>query len=386
MTSCLWQPTQARIPSCLRNIAFVAALAACRADVPESGVPLTGDIDIGRAACAECVIELSDSLTIGGQHGWDVLSEYASVGMDRRGNLIIADFQAFPNQVVLFNPASGKPPVIAGKPGDGPGEIRQISNAWMDDDGLHIFDGRLMRETVFDSTGAVQREYAYRFGAVRKMGMRWPLPGGKLLVNATIASSEAAGYPLHVLDAERNLERSFGADTAMQLPGYIDLNVRSTLLAADGGIWQARGNEYRIEKWTMDGRRQLTLTRRPSWFEPWSTVATTDYMAAPPPPRIAGLFEDAGNGLLWVVILVPDENYRPTKRISDPETPVVTAELGRYFDTVLEVIDIRTGRLVKSHRFDEFLGLTAGLIRRQVNHDNGSASFTLSRMSLSGYP
>jgi len=58
---------------------------------------------------------------------------------------------------------------------------------------------------------------------------------------------------------------------------------------------------------------------------------------------------------MWVYTLVPDEAWKP----QIPMNP--TYEWARLsFDTVIELIDLRSGEVVASGRYDEMLGMVCG--------------------------
>jgi len=358
----------------------LALVAAC-----SSGTASDGTIRIRQGdACPHCTIELRDSLTIGSSSGWDVLSPWAAIGLDH-DRVLISDVQSYPGQLLVLDPTSGRPPIVIGRQGDGPGELQVVSGAWLEGSEVHVYDNRQQRESVFDSAGNYLRSYPWAFGPKNSVGSRWPLPDGGLLISATVRSREAAGNPLHVLNANRELVRSFGADTAMLLPGLIDLARRAVSKASDGAIWVGRINEYRIEKWSISGEHLQTMDRQVSWFPRWQSVETTDYMAAAPPPRLVAILEDPSSGLLWTMTVLADSRYRPTKRVGDAETPVVVSELDDFFDTVIEAIDIRTSTVLATRRFDEILGVAGqAIVASQYELEDGTIRVRLSRLVLDG--
>ena len=84
------------------------------------------------------------------------------------------------------------------------------------------------------------------------------LPDGRHVYNALSSEPDRIGHPLHVYDeASRRITRSFGgegvrvdrSDRRQMVPR------RRVAVAADGNIWAAHENRYRIDKWSPDGDR-----------------------------------------------------------------------------------------------------------------------------------
>lgn len=76
---------------------------------------------------------------------------------------------------------------------------------------------------------------------------------------------------------------------------------------------------------------------------------------------IVGGWEDR-EGLLWVIARI--EDARPSRQadtVKGPEGPyVVPKSFDREYDSMVEVIDPRTGRIVVSQRFDEVFSFVLG--------------------------
>ena len=95
--------------------------------------------------------------------------------------------------------------------------------------------------------------------------------------------------------------------------------------------------------------------------------------------------QDADTDLLWLIFHVADSEYRATRRVSDRESRVDIVARGRFFDTIVEVIDVRARALVASRRFDESLSVVgSGLVRTLGQEEDGTARFTAWHMRLAG--
>jgi hypothetical protein len=74
-----------------------------------------------------------------------------------------------------------------------------------------------------------------------------------------------------------------------------------------------------------------------------------------------GAMQEDGGGRLWVFLLVPDRDFKGG--FGAPRVPAhrdqaiwMVENLDRYFDTAVEVLDLKMGRLLASQRFDQLLG------------------------------
>jgi hypothetical protein len=126
-------------------------------------------------------------------------------------------------------------------------------------------------------------------------------------------------------------------------------------------IWSARTREYVLELFGLDGTKQAELVRRAAWFHPDAGLLKGSRGAGPRPPSplIQSIWQDA-NGLLWVLVLLADRNWRDGLRYETNEDGgggYAIANAERYYDSILDVIDPRTGRLVTSRRFDAMLSV-----------------------------
>ena len=109
-----------------------------------------------------------------------------------------------------------------------------------------------------------------------------------------------------------------------------------------------------------------------------------------PPPVIVGV-RDWGGGLLMVVVRLADANWRPINPTRTPlpghETIDPTQEEELY-DTVIEVLDTRSGTVLARTRVDEdVVGLVGhdGFCTYAEHSDLGEPKYVVWSVSLSGY-
>ncbi len=260
-----------------------------------------------------------------------------------------------------------------GRTGSGPGEFRDGASLVVTGDGeFSVFDRGRGVILNFDHTGRLR-------GEVRTVGERFPRgvrtyrwQGPWVLHVASMYTPDRAGYPLHTVNVETGeIGLSFGSPT-----GELELGgtpVPAIAITADRRIWMARGplDRYEISLW--DGNRELLLFRRDA---PWFPERTDPLPHSPgdkPLPAIDDLV--ATDSLLWVSGVVADERWQDFSSQWDAD--------GRY-DEFVEVIDLRTNRVVGSQRFDfeltKFMG--PGLIGRVHITENASVRFHVYRVVL----
>lgn len=258
-----------------------------------------------------------------------------------------------------------------GRTGSGPGEFTRGASLVVTGDGeFSVFDRGRGVILNFDYTGQLR-------GEVRTVGERFPSgvetyrwEGPWVLHVANIRTPERAGYPLHPVNVETGeIGRSFGSST-----GELELGsgwIPSIAIAGDRRVWMARNPLSRYEIGLWEGNQQLLLFRRDA---PWFPERTDPLPHGPedkPLPAIDDLV--ATDSLLWVSGVVADERWQEFRSNWDAD--------GRY-DEFVEVIDLRTNRVVASQRFDFELTnfIEPGLIGRVHITENASVRFRVYRV------
>ncbi len=279
--------------------------------------------------------------------------------------------------------------------------------------------GRLL---VFDSRGAFADAFGGNgegAGEYRVPGRMRPGPDGGLrildLVNRRITLVSPDGEPLvttdvrslHGLDfvtlaaGERHVVSGFGqTDDALSVTTQIvdnDGTGLATLGAAPvaswvvnffrapvaldrrGRVWTTRAGEYGFEAWDP-ARRDGPLTRlvgEPDWFDAGPPQPGAP-VTAPAPSVVIGLRPHGG--LLWAATWVADEN-----REAGPGPAPSPLELDRLLDTILDVIDPESGRLVARSRRDEALrGTGDDALLFGVREEGGIARAVIFEPALAG--
>jgi hypothetical protein len=258
--------------------------------------------------------------------------------------------------------------------------------------------GEYIFPTVFQVVGDrslfVLDRNQYRYSLLSASGrgsFRWlsggPLPGkaydavvfgsgSRFVVNAALGEAKAAGLPLHLFDSTGTLLRSFGADTARLDPRDDEQIIRVLATSGDTAVWSAPHRYvYRFDLFSTDGRRLRSLVPKASWYPRWRREdfrpTTPD---SPPLPFLMSLREGPGQ-LLWCAVAVADRNWHrglgPARGGELARAWYPVDDWSRVYDTMVEVFDSRTGRLVASQRIDQFVAAlpTDGRVATIALHD-----------------
>ncbi|HEX6068991.1 MAG TPA: 6-bladed beta-propeller [Longimicrobiaceae bacterium] len=164
---------------------------------------------------------------------------------------------------------------------------------------------------------------------------------------------------------------------------------RRMAVSPDGIIALGHNNRYVVEIWDASGTHLRTLSRDPDWFAPPSPGRPGGGAAEPAPRLETPRFD--GRGRLWTLSHVADANWRdalaPTKDVYGRE--VVTVRTGRqsdHLDTIVEVLDPKTGRLLAGLRIDAAVDLISddGFAASYREDEVGQPSIDIWRFTLVG--
>jgi hypothetical protein len=264
--------------------------------------------------------------------------------------------------------------------GEGPGEQYAVSRIRVGaGDTLYVLDA--LRATVnrYDASG--------RFVDLIRVPMHVhdfvPLGGRQLVTMGLLRTRASAGYPLHLVNDSR-LMSSFGADEPRLMPGAKEAWLFRQLAPGviDGQVWSAHSRAYVIEAWDLQGNRTDRLTRTAPWFWEWDEILALTG-SRPPYPMIRSIVQDA-DGLLWVMINVADENWRPLPRgYVRMERPVPRDQDNRLYDTIIEVIDPSRREVIAHGRFDpRFIRMHGEYLYSYEEDEIGVPIYTIWRVRI----
>lgn len=305
------------------------------------------------AACPGCSIEFEKVVTLGSVEDSASLSPpIVHVTRTETGRYFaINRMGGARDRLFVFGPEGTLTGTI-GRSGDGPGEFGMIAYHLVDEsDSLFVFDMLARRLTVFSPTDAVVRTERMPLrnesvhGAVRFGPREWVLAH-------VIPTSERSGYPLHLIESGR-IVRSFGSENPRVLPDWPSLNVRYVTAGAGHTVWSVQPDRYEVELWDLDGSLQGVLRRDALWFPPREQRGRA-MGQEPPDPRVQAV-RALANGHLALLVSVSDSEWRPRSWEAGEFGPQGTGYEQNEYDTVLEIIDPSSGRLISSGRHPEFM-------------------------------
>jgi hypothetical protein len=211
-------------------------------------------------------------------------------------------------------------------------------------DTISIMDVFLKRRTLIDSSGLPIRVHPIPYEHHSSATV-----GSRLFVQADVRDPGLIGYPVHELRLDGSILKSF-AGTGQYRDPRTD-GRRLITAAGDSGLWIAPPNRYEITYHDASQRPARTVRGVAAFFQSDSTRLTTG-SGLTPSPLITDIWED--DGMLWVIIRRADLRQRSGSARRPEDSISLHTAITRY-DWQLELIDVASGRLRASLRFDEFL-------------------------------
>ena len=288
-----------------------------------------------------------------------------------------------PAQLSVFD-STGRFLRAIGRKGSGPGEFQRIARPYGNGNHIYVVDLGNMRLTELDSMYRVRSE---RSLPLRAEGLL-PLPDGGYMANAEVNTPERVGLPLHIVDSNDRLTRSFGVDTAIYGPGLRGRRMGRVFTGSSAkGLWSGRLTSYTLEQWSRAGTLLRRLDRRPRWFTPYDRVRRIDPDNAPQPVlRAISLSSD---GLLYVLVSVPAPEWRQYiqgVRLQPAAAPMYrVTRADQLYDSMLEVIDVERGEVLVSRKFDAYLlgFAAAGYVFGYAEDETGAGRYDVWRITFS---
>jgi hypothetical protein len=237
----------------VRVVVARALLLAASVAAPAVAVPGTAASQVQRAfPPLESVLQIDrPRLTIGDEDrsGPALFGAIVDVAVDRAGNAYVLD--GTDHSIRAFSPA-GRHLGSVGRPGQGPGDLRNPAGLWHDGTStLYVID-RNAGVSVFDARNGAMA-YRDRFGSELKPSAICTL-GGELIVGGL-----RNDRLVHVLAPDHNVKRSFGElfrrDTHPEIQATY--NRENLVMACDterGRIFVAEGHHDIARAYDINGR------------------------------------------------------------------------------------------------------------------------------------
>lgn len=324
--------------------AVIATLGLWLASAPLAAFGQQSAVIPDEPVCRTCRIELELVATLGDPHDSIGLLLESKLAVDSHGHFLVAPV-APPGRIALYGP-DGRFQRTFGRPGCGPGEFGSWVSHLMvgPGDSLHVLEYNRHTVILPDLGGlASARQLPLAPFDISLLG------DGRALMAFPLRHSPDSQTLLQVVDLKAGeIVRSFSTAQFSTAPSYRYEQIRVLGNPVADTVWVAQITRYQLERWTAGGERLQVLSRRAEWYQPWRTDRLDPYVDRAY-PRITSLFADSV-GHLWVNILVPDPSWRPPG--ARGETRVMERH-GEIYDTVLEVLDLSSGRVLARRRFGE---------------------------------
>lgn len=327
-------------------------------------------------SCVRCRLELELIATLGEDPNGPIPSRPSGVLRDRHGRYLVS----FYTDITEIFDSAGRHIGPIGRRGRGPGEFDgpQALTLARGDSILAIGYTR-GTISVLDPSG--------RFVRSEPMPMRisldyaLALDDGTLILSGEGYTPSSAGYGLHIV-RNGNVERSYalGEDRTRTMPPQVF--IPSPALSRDSNFWVISTWPYRVERHSADGRVVERFLREPDWYE----IVRTTEAATKGPPSAAIAVRELADGRLVTAVIVRAERWQqhmPRPRAGS-EVSVASVNLDGLFDSVIELLDPRSRRLVASARVPHYVFAMpdAGLLASYTESADGVPLIQIWRVHL----
>jgi hypothetical protein len=331
--------------------------------------------------CQACALEMVKVATLG-KLDRTVLREPLWMARDSLGRFFVTwtVFGHSPELASVFD-STGRFVQSIGRTGSGPGEFLFPVTVNVDHQNrILVWDANASRESVLDAQLHFVRQTSQR-SATNVL-----LHNGLKAIALSTPYAAAATNTIAILDSNSIPLRSFGAprDAPVGPEGW---RMNRVLGKGPGDhVWAAYPDVYRVERWTSSGVLEKVVTRTIPWFEPVRKQAI-EFQGEMPSPSPRDLREDS-KGRLWVAISVAALEWKDAlgaaKAVPGRPSSFPDRSRARLYDTMLDVIDVRTGRLLISKRINGFVKqfLSDDLISVFRESADGEPSIEIWRLTL----
>ena len=269
---------------------------------------------------------------------------------------------------------------LLGEVGNEPGDYRTVTSVAVEGDTVVFYDLDLNRQTRFDrssSSPLIRPFYNLPFGDILAVG-------GRRFVNGSVPTPDLVGFPLFEVDSEGRVIRSFGTEAPVG-PRAEPWGQRARLSMARHavGFWAVYQVSDVIEHYDLSAHLTTRLVREAPWLPRDKRFNVGNYIT-PPSPLVLDAREDS-LGRLWVLTRVADPHWKRgfARRVGvDGRLRFVVSDFDKAYDTLIDVIDVVTWKVVLSQRTDRyFFGfLGDGLLGRYVRRGAGQPALELWRV------
>ncbi len=330
---------------------------------------------------AEYVLDVQKYAEIGIMEPISPISLFSKIGVDEDGRILIGPTHE--NFEIKGYDILGEEETSFGRSGEGPGEFRRIQKIAIGNDGhVYLYDGILKRVSVFVGT-----QFLHSFNVPVSLHSILPVSDGRLLLQSGYNRPKTPDHRillLHLCTSTGDSLLSFGPLESEYQFGRPWNQVRSLALAGDSEIWAGYQNRHKVELWTLNGDLEKVLFSNPEWFQPWEEEKPDAPWMEPPEPELASVQQDS-EGRLWILSRVPSTRWTQLDLGGDHFAMPGLGWMNSVYDTVVEVIDPQTGKLLLMETLSGnravFIG--DGLISEKRERSDGDGMVIIWKLSLS---
>ncbi|MGH7500614.1 MAG: 6-bladed beta-propeller [Longimicrobiales bacterium] len=334
----------------LSNLSLTIVLASCVGDAPGSRNDLTTPNPLrlsGEPVCPECRIVLSQVASLG--HPSDpasVQSDAAVAGCmvaaASDGTFLLGGVVGG-GEIFVYG-RDGQVASSIGQEGAGPGEFGSDLRLMTAGDTVIVVDNSNARIVTTDLNGAVLESFQLPI----RVNSFARLATGHYLLHGR--PSIGPDQPLfRLLDGTGTEISKFGRSTR----DAWDTDQWVVSPGKSAHFWAASMWEYRLFRGWNDTLATAVI-RDVDWF-PSENVWSPEILETEPPPPLIMYLHETDDRLLWVFVALADSDWAPG--IPDAGSAQWFKD---SFDTMIEVIDLDGGRVLASHRSDDYLGGVCG--------------------------
>lgn len=356
----------------LETMAVVAAVLT-----PGALVAQAPKLIDGRPSCASCdivvekVVRLNDPAAgINGSAG-----NISTIDQDSQGRFWVADYGAR-THVLVFDGTGRLLKKIGGK-GKGPGEFEYLGTLAVGrGDTVHAFDESNMRRSlVSPTTLSIVGATPWPRSGMNPV----PLPDGSVII-----STENRQFLLTAVSPKGEVVRDFAPnpradDRVMRRWTYFRIG-----RGPGNDVYAVPRNvSYTIHRWSGDGKDLGAWRRQVDWFPDMEREPRFDAREGFPSEAFA-IWADS-TGLVYVAthrLQRGHERATTEQVIEGGRKAWVIDDRQQYWDTMIEVFDLDTSRLVASKRFDQYFDGPAGRNHLYIKGDDPEDFLDVWRVKL----
>lgn len=322
----------------------------------------------------ECAVHLREVLRLGDPGDPGTIGSRPEITRTATGDYVVASVENR-GQLLVFDSDGAFRESLGGN-GDGPGEYRVPGRVRPGSDGdLRILDLVNRRITHVSADGGLLETMDIR--SLHGLDFVTLAAGERHAVSGFGQVDDALSATTEIVGSDGVRLASLGA---VPVASWV-VNFFRAPVAVDGQgrVWTTRAGGYGFEAWDPEagGEPVTRLVGDPQWFDPGPPQPGAP-VTAPAPSIVISLRVDGG--LLWVGTWVADED-REAGGGGSP-SPL---ELDRVLDTILDVIDPASGRIIARSRRDEALrGTGDDQLLFGVREEGGIARAVIFEPTLAG--